>query len=319
MNRAVAEAHPNIALVKYWGKRDRQLNLPAVSSLSLTLGPWRTRTAVSWGAEKDAVSFGGHPASDAVAKRVLGFLDRLDPGRPPCVVETDNDFPTGAGLASSASGFAALALAATAAAGRPIDAVALSRLARQGSGSACRSIFGGYVRWNRGERPDGLDSHATPIAPPEHWDLRMVVAVVDPGPKSVGSTEGMERSRRTSNLWDAWVAGSEAHVAEAHEAVLVRDLQRLGEVMERSTFEMHATLHSATPPLMYWRGATVEVLHEVFALRARGVGAWATMDAGPQVKVLCAPDDAECVADALRPLVSRVETLVPGGPARVVE
>ena len=318
MSRAVAEAHPNIALVKYWGKRDRALNLPAVSSLSLTLGPWRTRTAVSWGAERDAVRLSGQPAPDDVAARALRFLDLVDPARPPCLVETDNDFPTGAGLASSASGFAALALAATAASGRAVDAVELSRLARRGSGSACRSVFGGFVRWGRGERPDGLDSHAEPVAGPEHWDVRMVVAVVDAGPKAVGSTEGMERSRRTSPLWSSWLANAEARVDEAREAVLARDLQRLGEIMERSTFEMHATMHTSTPPLLYWRGATVEVLREVFALRARGVGAWATMDAGPQVKVLCLAHDADRVAEALRPLAARVERLEPAGPARIV-
>lgn len=318
MNRAVAEAHPNIALVKYWGKRDATLNLPAVSSLSLTLGPWRTRTAVTWGAEADTVLLGGRPAPDDVARRTLRFLDLVDPARPPCRVETDNDFPTGAGLASSASGFAALALAATAASERPLDPVGLSRLARRGSGSACRSVFGGFARWDRGERADGLDSHAVPVAGPGHWDVRMVVAVVHAGPKAVGSTEGMERSRRTSAMWSAWLASAEARVAEAHEAVLARDLPRLGEVMERSTFEMHATMHTSTPPLLYWRGATVEVLREVFALRAAGVGAWATMDAGPQVKVLCAAPDAARVADALRPLAARVEVLEPAGPARIV-
>lgn len=318
MSTAVAEAHPNIALVKYWGKRDLGLNLPAVSSLSLTLGPWRTRTAVTWGAERDEVVLDGAPASEAAATRALRFLDRLAPDRPPVRIHTDNDFPTGAGLASSASGFAALTLAASAAAGLDLDPTALSRLARQGSGSACRSLWGGFVVWERGQQPDGADSHGSPLAPEDHWDVRMVVAIVEDGPKAVGSTEGMELSRRTSPLWEAWLASSDTDVAEARAAVLARDLPRLGEVMERSTFQMHATMQTSTPPLLYWRPATVAALHEVFVLRQAGVSAWATMDAGPQVKVLCEAADAERVAEALGSVAPRVVVLQPGGPARQV-
>ena len=174
------------------------------------------------------------------------------------------------------------------------------------------------MRWDLGESADGTDCHAVAVAPPEHWDLRMVVAVVDDGPKPVGSTAGMTRSRQTSALWDAWVTHGPADVEEAHQAVLARDLERLGTVMEQSTFRMHATMHSATPPLLYWLPATVALLHEVFALRKAGISAWATMDAGPQVKVLCAPDEAERVADALRPIAQRLYTHGPGGPARIV-
>lgn len=316
MARVTTIAHPNIALVKYWGKRDVPLNLPAVPSLSLTLGGWRSRTSVTWGAPADRVVLDGTERHDA---KVLRFLDLVAPDRPPCEVVSDNDFPTGAGLASSASGFAALALAATRAAGLDLPLPALSALARQGSGSACRSLFGGYVRWPLGEAPDGSDCHAVPIAPADHWDLRMVVAVVASGPKAVGSTEGMERSRRTSPLWRTWVEHGPADVAEASVAIQQRDLERLGTVMEASTFRMHATMHTAVPPLLYWLPATVAALHEVFALRARGVGAWATMDAGPQVKVLCEPSDVAAVQEALKPTALQLHVHGPGGPARVVD
>lgn len=318
MSTATAVAHPNIALVKYWGKRDLPLNLPAVGSVSLTLSGFSTRTTVHWGADADGLELDGEAITGKEADRVFRFLDRIDPGRPRVHVASSNDFPRGAGLASSASGFAALAVAATAAAGRALDLTALSRLARQGSGSACRSLWGGFVRWDRGEASDGSDSVGRPIAGADHWDLRMVVGVVDAGRKKVGSTEGMERSRTTSPYYDAWVDTAQADVEEGTEAILARDLERLGTVMEQSTLKMHAAMHTAWPPLLYWQPGTVACLHAVHELRAGGIGAWATMDAGPQVKVLCTPEDADAVAAALAPHTQRVHVLEPGGPAGLV-
>lgn len=315
MGTVTARAHPNIALVKYWGKRNVALNLPAVPSVSLTLDGFVTTTTVTWDAPEERVIFDGEDREDA---RVSSFLDRIASPRPPCEVHTTNNFPTGAGLASSASGFAALALAASRAAGQDLDPTALSVLARQGSGSACRSIFGGFVVWHLGTRTDGTDDHARPLAPPAHWDVRMVVAVVAEGPKAVGSTAGMERSRTTSPLWSTWVAQGPETVAQATRAIQARDLERLGTLMEQSTFAMHATMQTATPPLIYWQPATVAVLHAVFALRQAGVGAWATMDAGPQVKVLCEADDADRVAAALGPHAQSVYVHGPGVGAHVV-
>ena len=317
MTTATAIAHPNIALVKYWGKRNLALNLPSVSSLSLTLGPWRTQTQVTWGSDRDRVSLDGTCIEGSAAAKVLAQLDRIDPSRPPCSVVSDNDFPTGAGLASSASGFAALTLAACAAAGQERSLIELSVLARQGSGSACRSLWGGFVEWDRGEQPDGTDSHGAPIADQHHWDVSMVVAVVHDGPKSVGSTEGMLRTAQTSPLYQTWLDTAEANVRTAHDAVLMRDIQVLGEVMESSTFKMHATMHTASPPLIYWQPGTVAAIQTVFELRQRGVGAWVTMDAGPQVKVLCLSTDADEVQQALQPHAQRVEVLRAGGPATV--
>ena len=316
MTTAVAEAHPNIALVKYWGKRDLALNLPAVPSLSLTLSGFTTRTEVTWGADADEVELDGAPATPKEAARVSAFLDRIDASRPPVRVRSHNDFPSGAGLASSASGFAALALAATEAAGQELSLEALTVLARQGSGSACRSLWGGFVRWHLGTRADGRDSHGEAVAPQDHWDVVMVVAVVHRGRKAVGSTEGMERSRTTSPYYAAWVDTAAADVEEGVAAVLARDLERLGTVMEQSTYKMHAAMHTSWPPLNYWQPGTVAALHAVRALRDDGVSAWSTMDAGPQVKVLCAAADAERVRAALAPHAQEVHVLPPGGPAR---
>jgi diphosphomevalonate decarboxylase len=314
---SVAIAHPNIALVKYWGKRDLPLNLPAVPSLSLTLSGFTTRTEVVFDQPHDEVHLDGQPASDRDAARVLAFLDRMVPHRSPVRVVSSNDFPSGAGLASSASGFAALAVAAADAAGQSMTPTELSVWARQGSGSACRSLWGGFVQWHHGERADGLDSHGEPVAPADHWNVRMVVAVVHRGRKAVGSTEGMERSRTTSPYYDAWVRTAAADVAEGIAAVRARDLERLGTVMEQSTYKMHAAMHTSWPPLLYWQPGTVGALHAVTALRSEGVGAWATMDAGPQVKVLCEAADADRVRDALVPHAEQVHVLGPGEAARL--
>lgn len=315
---ATAIAHPNIALCKYWGKRDRALNLPTNPSLSLTLAPFSTRTTVEWGGERDLAVLNGAELSGEGAKKIFRVLDLLDPARPPCVVRSENDFPTGAGLASSSSGFAALVVAGAAAAGqkRPIEELAV--LARRGSGSATRSLHGGWVEWPAGTRDDGLDSHGVPIAGPDWWDVRMIVAVIAAGPKDVSSTDGMVRTQATSPYFDAWTKVAAADVPEARAAVLARDLPRLGAIAERSALRMHATTMAADPPFLYWRPATLQALERVRDLRRQGIGAWATMDAGPNVKVLCAAADAPAVAEAVAEVGDRVEILGPGGPARVV-
>lgn len=319
--QATAEAHPNIAVVKYWGKRDTRLNLPAVPSLSVTLDRYRTRTTVRWGvdAPADALVLNGAPVTGKAADKVSTFLDLVGGrDRPRCVVESDNNFPTAAGLASSSSAFSALALAATAAAGQDRSLPELSALARQGSGSASRSLWGGWVHWRMGEAEDGSDSHGEAVAPQDHWDVRVVVAMVGTGPKKVGSTAGMQDTARTCPYYDRWVETAPADVAEGLRAVRSRDLERLGRVMEWSTLKMHATMMTSEPSIRYWKPETVAAMQVVEELRAAGTGAWYTMDAGPNVKVLCAGADAPAVEAALRSVVPRVDTLGVGDDARLV-
>src|SRR5205809_700080 len=217
-----ARANVNLALVKYWGKRDRALNLPATGSISLTLDGLSVEASVAFGGgEADRVEIDGAEAAGDEALRVARFLDlvRAEAGRRErALVTTRSTVPRGVGLASSAAAFAALALAASRAAGIVLDPPALSALARRGSGSAARSIFGGFVEWRRGERPDGRDSVAEPLAPPDFWDVRVVVAVTSSAPKAVSSRAGMERAA-TSPFYPAWVAGAEADLAEALRAV----------------------------------------------------------------------------------------------------
>jgi diphosphomevalonate decarboxylase len=317
-----ARANVNVALVKYWGKRDPALNLPAVGSISLTLDQLWAEARVGFIGAADRLEIDGRVASGTEAARLGDFLDLVRSEarvRAAATVSTASNVPRGAGLASSAAAFAALALAASRAAGLDLDPGALSALARRGSGSAARSVFGGFVEWQRGERADGSDSIARPLADSDHWDVRVVVALTEVTPKPVSSRDGMTRAA-TSALYPAWVAGAEADLAEARRAIRERDLQALGLIAEHSALKMHAVGLGARPPMLYWRGATVELMHRVWALRAEGAAAFFTIDAGPQVKVLCAPDDAARVAEALASVagVSRVLVCGPGPGAQVI-
>jgi diphosphomevalonate decarboxylase len=307
--RATAVAHPNIALIKYWGKRDEDLVLPRTDSLSMTLGIFPTTTTVTLdpGATGDQVTLGGVAAGGEAAGRVTAFLDliRRRAGRTEhAVVDTRNTVPTGAGLASSASGFAALALAGAAAYGLDLDRRELSRLARRGSGSASRSVFGDFTIWHAGtgslaDADAGSYAEPVPAAP----DLRpaLVIAIVNAGPKAVSSRAAMARTVATSPLYPAWAASSAADLAEMRTALAAGDLATVGEIAERNALGMHATMLAARPAVRYLSPATVTVLDAVAQLRGDGVTAYATMDAGPNVKVLCHAADAARIADALRP------------------
>jgi len=319
-----ARANVNVALVKYWGKRDAALNLPATGSISLTLAGLGVEARVAFDdGERDRLEIDGAPAAGEEAARLASFLDLLrGEARIPfrAAVATRSTVPRGAGLASSAAAFAALALAGSRAAGLRLEPPALSALARRGSGSAARSIFGGFVEWRRGERADGRDSVAEPLLAPGDWDVRVVVALVTRARKPVSSREGMARAAE-SPFYPAWLRAADADLADARAAIAARDLAALGTVAERSALAMHAVGLAARPPLLYWRGATVECVHAVWALRAAGTPAWITIDAGPQVKVLCAPDAAARVGETLAavPGVERVLTCGPGGGAEIVD
>ena len=308
---ATARANVNVALVKYWGKRDEALNLPATGSLSVTLDGLGVEARVAFGETGgDAFEIDGAPALGDERRRLVDFLDLVRGAsglRVPVHVATRSTVPRGAGLASSAAAFAALALAASRAAGQPLEPRALSVLARRGSGSAARSIFGGFVEWRRGTAADGEDSFAEPLLAPEAWDVRVVVALVSSARKAVSSREGMRRAA-ASPFYPAWVGGADADLAAARAAIAARDLPALGRIAERSCFKMHAVGLGAEPPLLYWQGPSVECIERVWRLRADGLAAYVTIDAGPQVKVLCDAAGAESVRAALAevPRVERV-------------
>jgi diphosphomevalonate decarboxylase len=323
---ATARACANIALVKYWGKRDAALNLPAAGSLSLTLAALVTETTVTWdsGSGEDELELDGAPAKASEVMRTREFLQLVRDmsgvhGR--ARVVSANHFPTASGLASSASGYAALALAATAAAGLQLDSRALSVLARRGSGSAARSVFGGFARMHAGELADGTDAYAEPVASPLEERVRMVIAVVGGGgAKAFGSRDAMEHCAETSPLYDAWVQLVPRDLAAARAALVAGDLAALGEIAEANALAMHATAIASRPAVIYWQPGTLAVLAAVRTLRGDGVAAWSTMDAGPHVKVLTTADDAAAVVEAVRdvPGVTAVMVSAAGAAAHLI-
>ena len=332
MSTSIARACANIALVKYWGKRDARLNLPAAGSLSLTLDALVTTTQVAFdaGLAVDALVLDGAPAKPAELARTSEFLDLVRAAAHITTrarVVSKNEFPTASGLASSASGYAALAVAASHAAGLALSARELSILARRGSGSAARSVFGGFVRMHAGTaRPgdpgDGSDAFAEPLRSPLADQVRMVIAIVGGGaPKSHGSRDAMDHTAATSPLYRAWLDLVPRDLAAAEAALAAGDLEQLGAITEANALAMHASAIAARPAVIYWQPATLAALAEVRALRAAGRAAWATMDAGPHVKVLTTTGDAAAVAAALRgvPGVTDLSIAAAGGPAALLD
>ena len=310
---AEARAGANFALIKYWGKADARLNVPAVGSISITLDAlWsETKVVLDPKLTADEFSLNGRTRSEEQGK-VSACLDLL---RARAKVKTRaritsrNNFPTGAGLASSASGFAALVTAGAGALGLDLSPRESSIAARQGSGSAARSVFGGFVEMHAGTAPDGLDSFAEPLLDASAWPLEVVIAVTATGEKEVGSSSGMTRSAKSSPYYPAWVENQPADLATARAAIEARDFAALADIAEHNCLKMHAAAIAAQPPLVYWNGATVECLHAVRKLRAAGVPVFFTIDAGPQVKAVCTPGARSQVEAALRSVPGVLELL----------
>jgi diphosphomevalonate decarboxylase len=322
---ACAQAQPNIALVKYWGKRDTALNLPTAGSLSITLEKPRTRTRVRFDASltEDRFLLNGRFEAAQLARvtRCLDLLRARVGVSMRAEVDSENTFPPSAGLASSASGFAALVVAVDAALGLKLSDADRAIYARRCSGSAARSIFGGYVEWAQGQRADGLDSVAHSLLPASAWPLRVVVAITSRREKDVGSTEGMNHTAATSPYQRAWVETQDHDLADARAAISARDFERLAEVSEHSCLKMHALALAARPGLLYWNGATVECLHHIRALRAQGVPVFFTVDAGPHVVAVCEPAATARVRAALGQVSGVLDVIETGlgDGARVIE
>ncbi len=326
MAEALARANANVALVKYWGKRDEALNLPYTGSISITLSGLTTSVRASTRAElaADRLVLNGQVAAPIVASRFTEYLDLLRSiaGRGTRLdIELNTNFPIAAGLASSASTFAALATAGSAALGMELPARQLSILARRGSGSAARSVFGGFVEWLGGELRDGSDSYAVPIAAPDHWPIGLVIAIAEEGPKAVGSGAGMAHSVKRSPFFPAWLEDHDDDLDAVRRGILARDLAVVGEAMEHNCLKMHAVALAAQPSLLYWKPATLAVIERVRALRSEGTQAYFTIDAGPQVKVLCPLSHRQRIAAALGELpgVSRILLSEPGAGVELVE
>lgn len=327
--KATAVAAANIAFIKYWGMRDEERVLPVNPSISMTLSVCLSRCTVEClpaGSESEVLLRADkgklEPASESFARGAIAQVERLSEwaGESPAVrVAAHNSFPTGAGLASSAAGFSALTLAVLGALGREVEATELSVLARlSGSGSAARSIFGGYVEWPAGESVEA--GHAVQLAPPEYWDLCNVIAIVDPTPKSVSSRQG-HRAAASSPYWERRQQELPGRLDEVRRAIAARSLQRLGPILEKDAVELHLVAMSSQPPIFYWQAGTLAVLEAARRLRENGVVAYCTIDAGPNVHVICEPEDEEAVAAELEslPEVSWVIRDRVGGAPRLTE
>lgn len=324
--KATVVAPSNIALIKYWGTSDLERTLPFNPSLSMTLRECATRTTVEPIAAQDdevlirVAGVGLQPASPAFSTGVRKHLDRLrlwagvtDRFR----VATENTFPMGAGMASSASGFAALALSVIAALGREVSAETASVLAREsGSGSAARSVMGGYVEWPAA----GTEGAAVQVLPADHWDLRDVIAILDTTEKSVSSRAG-HKLAETSPYFKPRLLQLPERLAKVRSALDNRDFARLAPLVEEEAIDLHLIAMSSRPPIFYWRPGTLIVLEVVRALRENGVDVCATMDAGANVHVICTPETESTVVEALEvlPDVDRVIRDGVGSGPRVID
>lgn len=284
---AKAYAPSNIALSKYWGKRDQALNLPLNSSLSISLRDWGTTTRIM-AATQDQVWFNGAllPTDSSFGIKVLQFANRFRRDQQlPLRIETENTIPTAAGLASSASGFAALTRALAQTFGLDLPDNVLSMLARLGSGSATRSLWHGFVRWERGQMDDGSDSFAKPLD--IKWpEFRIAIIPVDTGPKAHSSRDGMNHTVKTSPLFATWPKQAEADCTSILTAVQEHDFTTLGALAEANALAMHATMMAARPALSYLKPQSWSVLEQLWQARQNGLEAFATMDAGANVKLI---------------------------------
>lgn len=321
--QATAQAHPNIAFIKYWGNADDALKLPLNSSLSMNLDEILTETTVRWDDRlpSDIVEINGEQVNGAQRQRVSEHLDKIRHLANTSIhahVTSVNNFPMGAGIASSASAFAALTVAAAAAAGLNLPERQLSTVARLGSGSAARSIPGGYVEWHKGMVHE--DSFAESIAGPDHWTLVDIIVVLSREHKAVGSREG-HTTAQTSDLQAARVAGAEQRLSTCKQAILDRDFATFAEVVELDSNLMHAVMMTSHPPLFYWLPSTLRVMEHVRQLRAEGVNICYTLDAGPNVHCITLQPDAENVMHVLQSLdgVQEVLAATPGPGAGLVD
>jgi diphosphomevalonate decarboxylase len=317
VKKATAVAYSNIAFVKYWGHADIGVHVPANPSISMNLDSLSTMTTVAFADHlvEDTLTIDGAASGSAAVRRVSAHLDRIR-ARAGCRehahIASCNSFPTGAGLASSASAFAALTMAATAALGMVLSEEELSSLARLGSGSACRSIPTGFVEWMPGADAETLAARS--VAPPEHWALCDCIAIVSTRHKEVGSADGHARAP-SSPLHRARVENAAVLVTTCRQAIMRRDLGTLGGAMEADAVMMHAVAMTSCPPIYYWTPDTLRIMRSVIAWRVEGVPVYYTIDAGANVHCLCESTWQDRVLQQLR-TVPGVQHVLSAGPGR---
>ncbi len=317
--QATAIAQPNIALIKYWGKRDIRRNLPAVGSISITLSDLFTEVSVEFdpAAPADTLEVNG-VSNDSMLHRISVCLDTVaGEQRPRARVSSRSNFPIAAGLASSASAFAATTVAAAHAAERSLGQEELGRLAGRSSGSAARSLYGGFA-----ELANAGDSiELKQLLDEDSWPLKVVVAITNTGPKATGSTEAMEISRKTSPFYESWVTQQDSDLRTARNAILERDFAGLAAISEHNCLKMHSVMWASRPPTVFWNSATIRCLEAIRELQSEGCRVFFTIDAGPQVKAVCLPEELDAVRAALTatPGVERIMICGLGAAARLAD
>lgn len=308
-----ARAHTNIALVKYWGKKDQNLIIPQTDSLSLTLNEFYADTSVAFDSElkEDQIEIDGQKITGHAADKVKSFLElvrQLSANTYHARVISKNHVPISAGLASSASAFAALAAAASKAAGMDLDRRQLSRLARRGSGSATRSVYGGLVEWHRGH--DDESSFAEPIMENVDFGLEMMAIMIDKKKKKISSRQGMQSSVETSPYYPAW-RKVVAHDMEAMKsAIKAKDINQIGHIAEENALRMHALTLSADPGYTYFTGDTIRAIQAINDLRSDGISCYYTMDAGPNVKVIYDQKDRDKISQRLGEIFGQAKLII---------
>lgn len=318
--QASAIAHPNIAFIKYWGNRNAALRLPANGSISMNLAALNTHTSVEFLTQltADTLIVNGEAVSGPPLERVAHFMDevrRLSDEKRFARIESRNNFPIGAGIASSASAFAALALAGSRAAGLELSETECSRLARTGSGSACRSVPGGFCEWLRSDIDE--ESIAISLAPAEHWNLIDLIAIISGAHKKVGSSDGHAMAE-SSPYQEARVQSAPERLVDCRNAILRRDFDRLAEVSEKDSTMMHAVMMTQTPPLFYWEPTSLELIKKISAWRAEGLPCFSTLDAGANVHVICLPSSADEVHQRLKKISGIQEIIRSGAGGKAV-
>lgn len=324
--RATAIANANIALIKYWGKRKEDLILPYNSSISMTCDGLSTTTTVEFSKEheKDIVVINDEELKKD-EKNIMSHIEKirqLAGIKEKVKIVSESNFPVAVGLASSASGLAALTMAATKAAGLNLNQRELSILARQGSGSASRSILGGFVEWQKGEKEDGSDSYAVQIAPPDHWpEFRMIATIVTEAKKKTGSRAGMAQTVKTCPYYESWLKTINQDLDIVRGGILDKDFAKVAAQAEYNCLKMHALMMTTKPAILYWIPATMEIIQKVVLWREERLECYFTIDAGPNVKVICLEKDEKEINERLLKLKGVKRTIIcnPGQDAKLTD
>jgi diphosphomevalonate decarboxylase len=327
--KATAKAHSNIALIKYWGKRDEELVLPHNSSISFTIDKFHTITTVEFSKKykKDILIINdkeySHDSSEYI-EYVAKFLDtvrNISDNKLHVKIVSNNNFPKGAGLASSASAFAALAIAIDSALSLKLSKKELSILARIGSGSASRSIHGGIVKWHKGQSEHGEDSFAEQLHDQNHWqEIKIIFCITDTSEKKIKSRVGMKRTVETSPKYVEWLETVDDDIDKIELALTHKDFTLLGKTAEKNCLKMHNTMHTSKPPIIYQNPTTLIIMKKVRELRHKGIECYFTMDAGPQVKIITQDKNVKLIEDEIKKL-NDVQIIVSGiGPdAKIID